>query len=197
MTTCRAPVLLLILAMLAQAPSLADAHGPSLHRPLPPDGVFWTAKDLLGDFFSSSEKVSYQRFQLSPRDRSRVQKATGVEASDKPQVVYVARTGERVDGYAFLSEPDVLGSTAAFGVKLGASGRVERVEVMRLSDPEEQEVLNSRFLRQFQGRSVADASQLRRKIDKPQRCTSACRAATLTVARALILMSTLQNPQAK
>ncbi len=187
----RAPVFF-IAVVLAQASGAASAHSPARDSSLPPDGVFWTAEELLRDFFPSSERVSYRRLLLTPEDHLRFLKATGADLSSV-QVVYVATTGERVDGYAFLSKPGARGTTASFGVKLSANGCVHRVEVMRLSDRREQDVLDVRFLRQFRGQTLDKASRLRRSIDKPPLCGSACGAATLTVARALFLVSALRD----
>jgi len=184
---------LLVLLVAMAVSYVALAHGPSRHRALPPDGVLWTTETLLRDFFPASERVAYERVSLSPQEQTRLAALTHVERERAAQVLFVARTGTRIDGYGFLSAVAPGATPAAFGVQLGVDGHVKRVEVMRLLDPDQQDVLESRFLRQFEGSTLAEAPVLHRAIERPRRCNSACRAATVTVRRALFLVSWLQS----
>jgi hypothetical protein len=158
--------------------------------------VLWTPEALLRDFLPSSERVTYERVRLSPQEHAELRKLAGVDQVADTRVVFVARTGTRVDGYAFLSEADSGASPAAFGIKLGFEGRVKRMAVMRLLDRHQQDVLDPRFLRQFEGGTLREAPRLHRDIEKPRRCTSACSAAIHTVRRALFLVSKLQPDNA-
>jgi len=168
---------------------VALAHRPARDRVLPPDGVLWTPEALLRDFFSSSERVAYQPISLTSEEQAKLAALTRVEREKPTRILYVARTGARIDGYAFLSEADSGEAPAAFGVQLSANGRVERVEVMRLLDPVQQEVLDPKFLDQFEGRALPDAPRLHHRVDRPMGCTSACSDVTRTVRRALFLVS--------
>ncbi len=169
--------------------SVAFAHRPARARVLPPDGVLWTPEALLRDFFPSAERVAYQAMSLTPEEQAQLAALTRADFEKPTQRIYVAQTGTRIDGYAFLSEVDSAGDPAAFGVQLSANGRVKRVEVMRLLDPDQQEVLNPNFLDQFEGRAFSDAPRLHRRIDRPTGCTSACSDVTRTVRQALFLVS--------
>ena len=184
---------LLVVVVLVTMASTALAHGPDRDRPLPPNGVLWTAEALLRDFFASSDRVGYRKVSLTHEETTQLAALTGVEPEKDAQLVYVAETGARIDGYAFLDTTGPRERAADFGVQLGADGRVERVEVMRLVDPEQQAVLDPRFLHQFEGRAFADAPRLHRKIDKPMQCGSACSAATRATRRALFLVSKLNT----
>ena len=184
---------LLIVVVLAAMASVALAHTPGRDRPLPPNGVLWTAEALLRDFFASSDRVGYRKVSLTHEETTQLAALTGVEPEKDAQLLYVAETGARIDGYAFLDTTGPRERAADFGVQLGADGRVERVEVMRLVDPEQQAVLDPRFLHQFEGRAFADAPRLHRKIDKPMQCGSACSAATRATRRALFLVSKLNT----
>ncbi len=175
---------------------VALAHGPSPNRGLPPDGVLWTSDALLREFFPSSDRVAYERVRLSPQEQAELRKLAGVDRVADTQVVFVARTGTRVDGYAFLSDADSGTSPVTFGIKLGFGGRVERVAVMRLLDSRQQDVLDPKFLHQFEGSTLREAPGLHRDIEKPPRCTSACRVAIQAVRRAVFLVSKLQSDNA-
>ena len=184
---------LLVVVVLVTMASIALAHGPDRDRPLPPNGVLWTAEALLRDFFASSDRVGYRKVSLTHEETTQLAALTGVEPEKDAQLVFVAETGARIDGYGFLDTTGPRERAADFGVQLGADGRVERVEVMRLVDPEQQAVLDPRFLHQFEGRAFADAPRLHRKIDKPMQCGSACSAATRATRRALFLVSKLNT----
>ncbi|NNE17426.1 MAG: hypothetical protein HKN10_03005, partial [Myxococcales bacterium] len=152
---------------------VALAHRPDRDRVLPPDGVLWTPEALLRDFFRSSEEVTYQEISLTPEERAQLAALTRTDRENPTHLLYVARTGKDVDGYAFLSEIRSSGDPAAFGVQLGADGRVKRVDVMRLLDADQQEVLDPRFLHQYEGRTLSDAPRLHRGLERPVECTSA------------------------
>ncbi len=65
---------------------------------LPRDGVFWRTEDVLRELFPRSERVSFTRVAL-PGDILE-------------HVVFESRTGERVDGYAYLGEVAIAASSA-------------------------------------------------------------------------------------
>ena len=185
---------LLVVVVLAAMASVTLAHTPGRDRPLPPNGVLWTAEALLRDFFPSSDRVGYRKVSLTHEETTQLAALTGVKPEKDAQLLYVAETGARIDGYAFLDTTGPRERAAAFGVQLAANGRVERLEVMRLVDPEQQAVLDPRFLHQFEGHTFVDAPRLHRKIDKPMQCRSACSAAARATRRALFLVSKL-NPE--
>lgn len=179
---------LLIVLVVATIGATALAHGPGRDRPLPPNGVLWSVEALLRDFFPSSNRVVYQKISLTPDEQAELAALTGVERESGSQLLYVAQTGTRTDGYAFLEAAGPGVVAAEFGVKLGADGRVRRVEVVRLVDRDQYQVLDPRFLHQYEGARFPDAHHLHRKIDRPIGCTSACMNATKSVRRALFLV---------
>ncbi len=188
---------LLVLFFGATIGATALAHGPGRDRPLPTNGVLWSAEALLRDFFPSSDQVVYRKISLTPEEKTRLATLTGVERESSSQLLYVAKTGTRTDGYAFLDAARSSGAAADFGVLLGVDGRVRRVEVMRLVDRDQQAVLDPRFLHQYEGRAFVDAVRLHRRINRPTGCSSACIEATRTVRRALFLVSREQAHDAR
>lgn len=180
---------LLVILVVAMVAATALAHAPDRERPLPPNGVLWSAEALLRDFFPSSNQVVYRKIALAPEEQAQLTDLTGADRENGFHLVYVAHTGTRVDGYALLNEGTSARAPASFGVQLGADGRVKRVEVMQLVDREQRVVLDRRFLHQYEGRSLPDAVRLHRRIDRPRGCTSACTDATKVVKRALFVVS--------
>ena len=59
---------------------------------------------MLADFFPKSQAVTYQRFELTAEQRSRLGHRLGYELQKPTYTVYIAKTGETVDGYALLDE---------------------------------------------------------------------------------------------
>src|SRR5262245_60109497 len=82
--------------------------------------MFWSQRELLADFFKTSEQVTFQQFDLaaSPTLRQQIAARLGYTPSRDRYTIYVARTAGHVDGYALFD--DELGQhlPITFAVKL-------------------------------------------------------------------------------
>ena len=143
-------------------------------------GVFFSTKTLLADFFKTSERVGFEKLPLD---------------DGKSQVVYVAHTGEVVDGYAVVLNEIGQHEPITFGVLTDAEGRIRRVEVMAYREAYGHEIRSQRYLTQYVGRTSRELEK-RRDVDAISGATISCRSAHAAVKRALLMVDRLRAQSA-
>jgi len=148
------------------------------------EGVYWSTKDLLRAFFSSSERVTYVEV-----PRADVERALGEKVAKDRYVVYVARSGERVDGFAVVDEEKGEHQPITFGVKISPDGRVERTEVMAYREAYGEEIRELRFRKQFLGRSMPETKRFGDDVVAISGATISSRSMLVAVRRALALVA--------
>lgn len=161
-------------------------------RPAAAEEVFWTTKSLLKDFFQTSEKVSYVVLETRAHGAT-LKKLLGYTPPRDKYVVFVAKTGEKVDGYAIVDDEPGQHEPITFGVKLSPEGLVERLEVMVYREGYGGEIQEERFKKQFRGKGP----------DAPIRCgddvvaisgaTISSKSMAIGVRRAVALLTVLQK----
>src|SRR4051812_18612244 len=137
--------IILLAAVLAGAPRAAQAQG-----------VFFTTSDLLKDFFRDSQKVTYQKVDIGAKERERLIRRLGYAPTRGSYNFFVARTGEKVDGYALIDEQMGEHLPITFAVKLSPDGVVLRQEIVCYREPRGDEVRDVHFRQQFVGKSARD-----------------------------------------
>lgn len=153
--------------------------------------TYFTPRALLAEFFPKSQLVTYQKFELSAAQRSRVEGLLGYVLKKTSYTLYIAKTGEHVDGYAILDEENGQHLPISFAVKLSPSGAVERQEVMVYRERYGDEVRDPRFRQQFVGKTAADPLRPGEEVIAVSGATISSRAMALGVRRALVLFDEL------
>jgi hypothetical protein len=155
--------------------------------------VFWTPRDLLADFFPTSEKVTFQQFDLAadPAARRAVEQRLGYPLARARYTVYVASTAGHVDGYAIFDEELGQHLPISFAVKLSPSGLVERHELVAYREARGDEVRDNRFRAQFIGKSARDSVRAGDDIVAVSGATISSRAMAVGCKRALVLLDAL------
>jgi hypothetical protein len=175
------------LAALAFALALAAAS-PAARA----DAVFWTPRDLLADFFRSSQKVTFRRFDLDAATRARVERRLGYALPRPTYTIFVAQSGaEKIDGYALIDDEPGQHLPITFAVKLSPSGTVERQEIVTYREARGDEVRDARFRAQFVGKTAADALRPGDDVAVVSGATISSRAMAAGVRRALVLLDEL------
>ncbi len=169
-------IALLALSLLA-APSVARA-----------DDVYWSTKDLLKDFFKTSEKVTYVRVEGAPK-HAELAKLLGYAPKKESYVVFVAKTGDRIDGYAVVDEEMGQHLPITFGVKISPAGNVERLEVMVYREGYGDEIREKRFRTQFEGKTKHDSIAFGGDIVAISGATISSKAMAIGVRRAVALVA--------
>src|SRR4051794_32923968 len=137
------PVLVCALAMAALVPArTARAE------------QFWTTQALLSDQFKSSQSVSYVRAKLEPGVRAQLEARLGRPLPKPEYTLFVAKSGERIDGYALFDEQVGQHEPISFATFFDAAGAITRVEVVAYREPYGEGIRAERFRKQFVGRSA-------------------------------------------
>jgi hypothetical protein len=172
-----------LLAALFCAPAVARA-----------DGVFFSTRDLLTDFFRSSQAVGYRKITVGEAERARLVRRLGYAPAKSSYTFYVATTGSHVDGYALIDEENGEHQPITFAVKLSPAGVVERQEIVAYREPRGDEVRDERFRKQFVGKSARDPICANQDIVAISGATISSRAMATGVKRAVVLFDELLRP---
>lgn len=119
-------------------------------------GVYFSTESVLTTFFSSSERVSYVTIDTGTH-RAELKRVLGYLPPKASYIVYVAKTGAHIDGYALVDEQLGQHLPITIATKVSPAGIVERTEVMVYRERYGEEIRNSRFRDQFSGKSADDA----------------------------------------
>ena len=160
------------------------------------DQVYFTARDLLADFFKSSQNVTYKKVQLDGSETQKLAQRLGYTPSKSSYTFYVATSGARVDGYAFIDEEKGEHLPITFAVKLSPTGKVMRQEIVVYREARGDEVRDERFRAQFVGKSASDAIETDQDIQAVSGATISSRAMAVGVKRAVVLFDELVKPTA-
>lgn len=155
------------------------------------DDVYWSTKSLLSDFFKSSERVTFVRLDASAAS-DELRALLGYAPAKKSYPVFIARTGEHIDGYAVIDEEMGQHQPITFGVKILPSGEVERMEVMVYREGYGDEIKEARFKKQFTGKNANDGLALGDDVVAISGATISSKAMTVGVRRALALVSLIK-----
>ena len=154
-------------------------------------GNFFTTPQVLKEFFPKSQRVTYRKVKLGPAELAAVQGRLGYKPAKPEYVIFVATTGEQVDGYAIIDDELGQHEQITFAVKLSSAGVVERHEVMVYRESYGEEITDSRFRRQFQGKTARDPVRAGVDIDVVTGATISSRSMAIGVRRALVLVDEL------
>jgi len=160
------------------------------------DQVYFTARDLLADFFRSSQNVTYKKVELDGAGKQRLQRRLGYALARTSYTFYVATSGAHVDGYALIDEERGEHLPITFAVKLSPDGKVMRQEIVVYREARGDEVRDEQFRAQFVGKSAADAIETNQDIQAVSGATISSRAMAVGVKRAVVLFDELVKPRA-
>jgi hypothetical protein len=166
----------------------------SLAGPARAQGVYFSTRDLLADFFRSSQNVTYQKVELAGDMRARVKTRLGYEPKKGSYTFFIAQSNGKVDGYAFIDDENGEHLPITFAVKLSPTGVVERQEIVEYCEARGDEVRDLSFRKQFVGKSVADPLCPDRDIAVVSGATISSRAMAVGVKRALVLFDMFVRP---
>ncbi|MCK6549109.1 FMN-binding protein [Myxococcota bacterium] len=155
------------------------------------EDVYFTTPALLTEFFKTSERVSYVKVE-GDAGRDALTKLLGYAPAKRSYVVFVARTGAKVDGYAVIDDELGQHQPITFGVKLSPDGAVERAEIMVYREGYGAEVREARFRRQFTGKTAADRLRLGDDVVAISGATLSSKAMATGIRRAAALVSVVK-----
>jgi len=150
--------------------------------------VYFSVRGLLAEQFSRSELVEFQRVHLSAKRRDEIQRQLGQALEKEEYIFYVARSADRVDGYALFDHEIGQHEYIDFATFFDAAGRVTRVEVVAYREPYGEGIRSKRFRDQFIGKEAESGFRPGHDIDVISGATLSARAMTKAVKRATLLL---------
>ncbi len=180
-----------VACLCALSVSLFAVFAPSVHAE-----QFWTAQALLADQFKTSKQVSYVRAKLDPSARARIDAKLRPALPKSEYTLFVAKTGDRIDGYALFDEQLGQHEPISFATFFDAAGQVTRVEVVAYREPYGEGIRAERFRRQFVGRTAQSKYRPGADIDTISGATISSRAACIAVERAAAIVDAYLHNQA-
>ncbi len=150
--------------------------------------VYYSVRGLLSEQFRDSQLVEFQRVQITAERRDAIEQRLGQKLEKEEYVFYVARTAERVDGYALFDREIGQHEYIDFATFFDDAGRVTRVEVVAYREPYGEGIRSKRFRKQFVGKEAASGFRPGHDIDVISGATLSARAMANAVKRATLLL---------
>ncbi len=150
--------------------------------------VYYSVRGLLSEQFHQSQVVDFRRVQLSAERRAELAQKLGQRLEKGEYIFYVARSGEKVDGYALFDREIGQHEYIDFATFFDGAGRVTRVEVVAYREPYGEGIRSSRFREQFVGKEAASGFRPGHDIDVISGATLSARAMAKAVKRATLLL---------
>jgi len=159
-------------------------------------GIYMDTRQVLGNFFQSSDAVSYVTI-----DRDAVAGELHRRLGYLPQrpqyVIYVAKTDGVVDGYAIVDEELGQHLPITFAIQIDPQGSVVRTEIMAYREAYGEEIRQNRFREQFNGKLATDVIRTGHDVVAISGATISSRSMTRAVKRALVLVDLLRTGYAQ
>lgn len=152
------------------------------------EDTYFTPKTLLADFFKSSERVTFVKLDTAAA-KAELSALLGYVPPKASYAVFVARTGDKIDGYAVIDEELGQHLPITFGVKISPAGTLERMEVLVYREAYGAEIREARFRDQLTGKTIEDKLRLGDDVVAISGATISSKSMTLGVRRALALVS--------
>ena len=175
-TLRRATNLAFVLAAVCLPPRSADAQG-----------VYFTNESVLKSFFPASTHVGFVTLETA-RHADALTRLLGYLPPKKTYPVFVARTGNVVDGYAVIDEQLGQHLPITLATHVGVDGRVVRTEIMVYRERYGGEVSALRFREQFVGKTEQDDIRAGDDIVAVSGATISSTSVAVAVKRAAVLV---------
>lgn len=149
--------------------------------------VFVKPDEALRLVFHDSKEVVTESRTLSFEQKSGVEKKLGDKISKDTWKFFVAKTGDRVDGYALIDNEVGKTEPITFLTALTPDGRVKSVEILVYREPHGSEVSEKRFLKQYEKKSASDPLTVGQDITNMSGATLSSRGVTRGVKRDVLI----------
>jgi hypothetical protein len=88
--------------------------------------VYFSTRELLADFFRTSQNVTYKKIDLVAEAQARIGRRLGYPLPRSSYTFFVATSNGKIDGYALIDDEKGEHLPITFAVKLSPDGKVER-----------------------------------------------------------------------
>lgn len=149
--------------------------------------VYIKPSEALKIIFQGSHEIVSEKKSLSPEQKTKIEKKLGVTLSKETWNFYVAKSGNKVDGYALIDHEVGKTEPITFLTAITPQGVVKDVEILVYREPIGSEVHEKRFLKQYQGKGQNDSLRVGQDIKNISGATMSARSVSFGVKRAVIL----------
>ena len=125
--------------------------------------VLITQQQALASAFPAAAKVERQTFFLSKQQLDEARRDSGVGFDDQLIIRYAAKSGERINGYAYFETHRVRTLPETVMIVVNPDGRIDHVEILSFDEPTDY-FPRRRWLDQIGGRKLDRDLSLNRAI---------------------------------
>lgn len=155
---------------------------------------YYTVPEVLTYFFKTSEEVNSKSFTLTDADLQKiyrlVHKSKSFPLRDK-WTVYVAKTGNKIDGYALIDNIIGRDRPITYAVKISPKGEIQEIEILVYRESHGGQVKQAAFRRQFVSKKIEDPIRVGRDIKKVSGATISSRNVAYGVKRVLAVWNVM------
>ena len=146
-----------------------------------------TQEKALKVVFPKSDSIRAETKVLAAEQRTDLENNTGLRFPEAEYPAFVAKSKDKVDGYAVILNEIGKHENITFIVGVSPKGKVLEVAVMEYRESRGEEVKEQRFLSQFKGKSAKDPIRVNQDIVNYTGATLSSNAIARGVRRALTL----------
>lgn len=150
--------------------------------------VYFTVKQLLGDEYKTASAVSFTRVAVDAALNTAVQAKLGRPLPKPEYVIYVAKRGDEVVGYAVFDEERGEHELIDFATFFDPQGVIVRTEIVAYREAYGSEIRREAFRKQFLGRSAKSGFKVGQDIDAISGATLSSESMSRALQRAAVLV---------
>lgn len=156
---------------------------------------YYTPKEVLTYLFPNSQTVAFEKKSLTQKQIDTIQKSLKTKNIKMDWTVYVAKSKNRIDGYAIIDNVTGKEKPITYVVSISPEGVVNEVEILEYRESHGGQVKNKAYRKQFVGKSPSDPLQVGRDIRHVSGATISSKSIAFGVKRALAVWQTLYKPR--
>lgn len=157
-------------------------------RAVQAQGTYFTPQSVLKDFFAASTRVTFIEIDAASI-AAQFKERLGYAPAKKKYTVFIATTGEHLDGYAVLDDEIGQHQPISIATQISPDLKVKRTEVMAYREAYGSEIRENRYRQQFVGKNATQPLRLGDDIVAISGATISSRSMAIAVKRALFLVS--------
>ncbi len=150
--------------------------------------VYFTVKQLLSEQYKAASAVSFTRVNVDGALNAAVQSKLGRPLPKPEYVIYVAKHGSEVVGYAVFDEERGEHENIDFATFFDPQGVIVRSEIVAYREAYGSEIRREAFRNQFLGRSAKSGFKVGQDIDAISGATLSSESMSRALQRAAVLL---------
>jgi thiamine biosynthesis lipoprotein len=152
--------------------------------------VYMKPSEALRIIFATSDEVIQDKKQLTPEQKSKIEKDSGSSFNKLDWTFFIAKTGGKIDGYAVVDNEIGKTDPITFLTAITPDGRVKEVEILVYRESHGGEVKEVAFRKQFRNKGSVDPIRVNQDIKNISGATLSSGAMSRGVKRGLLLWKT-------